>query len=88
MTPEEYNELLGLITDFISKNGKELKQKWTTSFPVYIQEPVEEITVRKGVIRNYEFDEELHKKAKEETQQYMEYLKNQEHLERCLKLWN
>jgi hypothetical protein len=62
MTPEEYNELQGLIADFISKNGKELK--------------------------NYEFDEELHKKAKEETQQYMEYLKNQEHLERCLKLWN
>jgi hypothetical protein len=46
------------------------------------------LQVRKGVIRKYDFDEELHKKAKEETQQYMEYLKNQEHLERCLKLWN
>jgi hypothetical protein len=41
MTPEEYNELLGLITDFISKNGKELKNfKYTTDF----------FPVRKGVI--------------------------------------
>ena len=76
MTPEEYNKLLDNIINFINKNGGELKNfKYNSTLPV-----------RKGVIRNYDFDEELHKKAKEETQQYMEYLKNKEHLERCLKL--
>ena len=53
MTPEEYNELLGLITDFITKNGKDLKQKWTIDFPVYIQEPVKDnVIVRKSRAEN------------------------------------